>query len=148
MNLIFNVKVTRHAEATEITGEGVEPPIGVDTANFHALMFVIVLGLITPGAGGSVRLQQSDAIDGIGDPFTDIPAVQVGVAQGSDQKIFLVEVSGTSKRFIKCIIDRDMGFGKLDCILAIQAGGSHLPVNQGVTVGSAQHHVDPDAVAT
>lgn len=128
MNLIYNVKFTRHALAENIVGAGIFPPLGIDTSNFHTALFVVLLAFTTPMTEGSINMQESSTIDGVGDPFQDVQGVVIPLTGDPAKLMFRFESSNFQKRFMRCTIKRTMGSGKLDAIIVCQHGGHVAPV--------------------
>ena len=139
-NLLTGLRFTRAKTAQAAGTADVESDV-IDMANFDSVIFGVLHGTITDGTP-DVKVQQGDESD-LSDA-ADLEGTRVAVADDDDDSITLVEVRRPSKRYVRCVVDRDGATGSVvDAIIAVQGFPRELPVTQDATVSGAEIHSSP-----
>lgn len=125
-----DVKITRVANAaaagtTAVTGTS------VDCATFGAATFYAMLGAITAGGSGNLKVQQSDAA---ATGFTDLAGASASYTDADGNRVLVVEVNQPRKRYLRPVVTRSAENAVVDGVLAMQSQAHAEPVTHGSTV--------------
>ncbi|MEX0624571.1 hypothetical protein [Saccharospirillum sp.] len=129
MLLSQDVKTARVSDAvaagqTDVTSDA------VDSRDFETVEFVALLGAITAGGSGTLKVQGSDES---ASGFTDLSGASVTYADTDSDGVLMVEVSQPIKRYLRAVIERDGADAVVDGVIALQGNGAILPVEQPAT---------------
>ena len=131
-----------HSTAVAAGTTDIEPANGIDSADCDEIVFQVLPGTITAAAVTSCKLQQSIAVDGTGDAFSDIIGTAQTIADDDDNTLFVLDIKRPTKRYVRCVVVRGTQNAVLNSIIAIRKGVATRPVTQGATVGGTELHED------
>lgn len=97
----------------------------VDLAADKGCLVTVVLGTVSTGGAGTIKLQMS-ADNGVSDPFTDIAGSGQAFTASNSGHAFVVDVYRPQKRYIQAVVVR--GSGGNTVIQSIVAQTYHLAV--------------------
>lgn len=145
MNLLTNLKVTRHNGPVAAGTTTITPSAGIDMKGFESCLFIVPFGAITAGGVQSIEVHQSSD-DGVGDAYSALAGTNVAVADDDDNKYAMVEVRNPGKRYLKCIVNRATQNSAIDGIVALQGTTARKkPTTQPDEVAAGSEvHVGPD----
>lgn len=148
-NLTHASKVTRVANASAAGTTDIEPANGIDMAGFDSVTFIVAFGTIVSGAATSVKAQQSSAVDGSGDAFSDIEGSSITVADDDDDGLVLLEIAQATKRYVRPVVVKATQNSTVDGIIALQHGARTQPVTHDATtvIGAERHRSKPEGTA-
>jgi len=104
------------------------PAAGVDLRDHEGCLFLITWGTITAGTTTSAVVYQSSD-DGVLDAYTDLVGASVIVTDADSDLLTTIEVVQPSKRYLKCVVARDVENAELVSVVALVYGGSRFPLS-------------------
>ena len=141
MNISQGMKIERHSNAVAVGTSTITPTNGINRAGFGTCLFAVLWGSITDAP--SIKVQQSDD-DGDADAYSDLLGSSVAVLATDDDKITWVEVSNSSKKWLKLIVTRGGATGSVvDGIVALLTDYYREPVTQPAEVSGGEFHDRP-----
>ena len=141
MEVTSGIKVQRIKDPVA-AGTSDQTTDGVDRSGFDSVLFLCVFGTITGGALTSIKVQQSED-DGATDAYSDLAGSSITVADTDDDKVAMVEVVGSSKKWLRLYIDRGAANAVVDSVLAISSFPHALPVTPHADQVGAEVHQGP-----
>lgn len=127
--LSTSVKTTRVSNAVAAGLTTITSAI-VDTVGFDSTRFEVLVGAINATGGVLITVQQGNASD-LSDAQNLVGAVSLN--DTDDNKVAIVEVLRTSRRYLRVQVTRSVANSVIDGIVALQYGARNLPTTDDAT---------------
>lgn len=115
----------------------------VDTREFDTVAFYALLGTVTAGGSGTLKVEQSDES---GSGFTALDGASVAYTDADGDDVLIVEVSQPRKRYVRAVIERADQNVQVNGVLALLGQAKAAPVEHDATVAGSELVLAPAEV--